>query len=116
MPIDFTHVLKDLDGNDIMDIARKGDKAESVALTLSRVATNSLCGAIPNEKQVDGEEHLKRWLLAQKVNGNRAADLSVEEIAMIKDRLAKAYNNALVIGQSYTLLDAGAAAAVKKAA
>lgn len=116
MPIDFTARLKDMDGNDIMDIARKGDKVDSVPLTLSRVATNSLCGAIPNEKQADGEEYLKRFILAQLVNGNAAAELSAEQITMIKDRVAKAYNNALVVGQALTMLDADAAASVKKKA
>lgn len=110
MPIDFTQTLKDMDGNDYPDITRRGTETVTVPMTLSRVACNSLVGAVPNEKPCDGEEHLHRFMLAQRIKDNPAAELSAEDIALIKERIAKSYNIPLIAGQALAMLDPAAAA------
>lgn len=107
MAIDFTRVLKTMDGATLTELAQLGDgkPPESVNATLGRIACNALVNSNQGERALPGDEQVKRFFLAQKVLGNAAAELSADEIVLIKDRIAKTYDKALVVGQAWEMLD-----------
>ena len=92
MKIDFKQHLKNLDG----DILKEGDKE----LTLGMVSV----GALLAPEEVDGNEKLIRFELAQKIHKGECQELSVEEAALIKKLIAKPFTT-LVVGQSLKMLD-----------
>ena len=93
--IDFSAVLTDLDGNPMKD-------GENDA-TLGRIATNALLLPYQDEQNLSGEDKLKRFMLAGKARGP-AVELTVEEIALAKRLIGKAYGP-LVVGRAWALLD-----------
>lgn len=114
MPIDFTQPLKTFDGANMTEVAVGPDgKPTTVVITLSRISCMALLGAAVNEPSADADEHLERFLLAQKIRDNKSAVLSSEEITRIKTRIARSYNNAILTGQAVAMLDEGAVAKIK---
>lgn len=111
--VDFRIVLRNPVDNSEMTENIKGPdgKTQSVPFTLSRACINALLGSAVNEQTATGEEHLHRWLLAQRIN-NAEAELSAEDIALIKARVSKMYAQALVVGQVLSLLDPAAVGAL----
>ena len=111
--IDFKQVLRNPVDNSEMTENIKGPdgKPQSVPFTLSRACINALLGSAMNEQQATGEEHLHRWLLAQRIN-NVEAELSAEDISLIKARVSKMYAQSLVVGQVLALLDPAAVGAL----
>lgn len=102
--IDFTTELTDLDGAILRD-----PLAPAAPLTLGRAAANALVSAVPGEQTTAGADHVARLALALKVKDAKAAVLTVEDAALIKDRIAKFYTNSLVVGRAWSLLDPPAA-------
>ena len=100
MEVIFERELKDLDGNDIPDQQGK-------PTTLRNIATNSIVAMFQDEKNIGGEEKLKRWDLALKVkNTSDPVSLTVEELALVKNMVAKAYGT-LIVGQAWKMLEEG---------
>lgn len=97
--VDFTTPLAQLDGKPFM-----GPDGKPTETTLGSVAEVALLGSYADEQNLTGEEKVKRFALANKVHGNRAAVLTTEEVALIKRLIAKTYNP-LVVGLSWTILD-----------
>lgn len=92
MNIDFSTTIRDLDGNQIQDI------------TLGAMATNALMGGYEDERQLSGEDKLKRLKLAERIHGASVVDLSVEDVALVKRLIAKAYMT-LPSARAWELLD-----------
>lgn len=92
MKIDFSAAITDLDGKPIAD------------LVLSRMATDALLMPFPDERDLSGEEKITRFKLAQRIHGKEDADLSVEEVALLKRLIAKAYAT-LACARAWELLD-----------
>lgn len=92
--IDFTSILLDLDSKPLKD-------GETI-YTLGHVSTNALIVTHVDER-IDGEEKVKRFMLACKTKGP-AVTLTAEEIALIKKLVGKAYGP-LVVGRAWALLD-----------
>ena len=97
--IDFSAVLRDLDGAEISD----GGKP----LTLARVASAALLQAYIDESTLAGEIKVRRFVLAMKVAEAGELELTAEETAMLKERVAKGYGP-LVVGRAWELLDPAA--------
>jgi len=96
MKINFTVGLKNLEGKTLKD---KGKD-----LTLKDVSANALLGNYQDEK-IDGEEKLKRFLLATKIYESKGdLELTVDEIKMTKDLIARGYS-ILVTGRALQILD-----------
>ena len=96
MKINFNVALKNLKGEILKDKEKD--------LTLKDVSTNALLGNYPDEK-IDGEEKLKRFLLATKIYESKdELELSVDKIKMTKDLIAKGYS-ILVTGRALEILD-----------
>ena len=103
MQIDFSQVLNGFDGTPLRQIKVEGQPPE--AITLRDAAVEALNRPEPRE-QIDEVEKLKRFTLSLKVYGSRGdgADLTVEDIALIKQRIGKIFPP-IVVGRSFELLD-----------
>ena len=96
MKVNFGKVLVDFDG---AAISAK-DKNEAV---LRGVAVDALLAIYQDEQNLSGEEKLKRYILAEKVY-KKEDDLTVEEIALLKKLIGKAYAP-LIVGQAWKILE-----------
>jgi hypothetical protein len=103
--MNFSISLKTMDGNELKEAVSGQDGNSTLrAVTLASVCATALVGNYPDEQKQLGDEKLKRFMLATKVHAGGEVVLTVEEIALIKQLLAKAYG-ALVCGQAWMLLD-----------
>jgi len=92
--IDFSTVLKDIDGKPIPD-------GEGQA-TLGRACANAL---LIDDRDASGDEKVKRFLIATKIrDAKKINDLPVEDIALIKKLVAKAFPP-LIVGRCWEILD-----------
>ena len=99
MKIDFNKVLKDIKG---MPMVQQGTKTPS---DLRYVSVEALLATYQNELDISGEEKLKRYTLATKVqDSNGACDVTIEEVALIKELIGKCFSP-LTVGRSYALLE-----------
>jgi hypothetical protein len=103
MLVAFDTVLRDLDGKPLPE---DKDKPEGAQATLKKASIESLLAIYQDEQNLSGEDKLKRWQLATKINGsNGPAEFTVEEVALVKKLIGKAYNP-LITGQAWTILEA----------
>ncbi|MFZ1006852.1 MAG: hypothetical protein WAN65_08455 [Candidatus Sulfotelmatobacter sp.] len=103
--IDFASPIKNLDGTPL----HKSGGNDGPILTLGDVAETALVSDYRDEPNLDGAEKVKRFSIAKRIEDKRDnPTISVEDIALIKKLIAKAYNP-LVTGQSWSLLDPAAA-------
>lgn len=94
MKIDFSQQFVMLDGRVINDELKQ-------PLTLKTVASNGLL----SDQQVDGTEKFARYQLAQKIHGaTEGLDLTVEDVAKLKDVIGKVYPP-MISGQAWLLLE-----------
>ena len=99
MAIDFTQPITTLDGHPFKD-----PSGQVSDITLAVIAENALLQAYSDETNLSGEDKIKRYTLARKIEDNKKVDLSAEEIALLKKLIAKSYNP-LITGQSWHMLD-----------
>ena len=89
-----------LDGEILPDM--KGEPA-----TVRGVAIEALFAQFKDEENLSGEEKLKRWELASKIKADPdPVDLTVEEVALLKKLIGKAYG-AIIVGQAWKVLEGG---------
>lgn len=99
MKINFDIVITNLDGKEMTDDGKPA--------SLKNISITALMGNIqvpqgtPPEK---GDVKLKRYILAQKINGGGEIDLAVEDVALLKERIGLIYAT-LIVGKTYELLD-----------
>lgn len=70
---------------------------ETVPLTLKHAALESLSAIMDEDQRLDQEEKLKRGKLMEKICFSPDSSFTVEEVALIKQRIAKLYNPLVVI-------------------
>jgi hypothetical protein len=97
---DFDQVLIGIDGKPLQN----GDARTPTPLTLGDAAVNALESQTPDDAKSSGAEKFKLDELARKVYRNKDVTLSVEEIAIIKDRIGKVYGP-MVVGAAWRILD-----------
>lgn len=100
--IDFTVVLKDLDGKPITQ--QKEVNGPQVGLTLGDTTINAINASLPEDQNLTGVVKFERFELMRKVYKNKSATLTPAEVTIIKERISKLYSP-LVIGAAYELLD-----------
>src|SRR3974377_2583554 len=83
MKLDFGKILVGLEGKPI----RFNDRDA----TLGLIAVEELCAAYPDEQNLTGEEKYKRAVLAELAYECNGADVSVEDVTLIKKLIGKAY-------------------------
>ena len=97
MKIDFTQPLSGLNGEPMKDETGKD-------ILLSAPCINSLLATSQSE-QMEPIEKLARWVLAQKITKATApVDLTIEEVAKIKDLTGK-YMPTLIMGSVWQMLE-----------
>jgi hypothetical protein len=92
MKINFNQQLKNLRGEDLPN------------LTLKAVAIEALLAMYEDERTLTGEEKAKRYLLATRIYANDELDLTVEEIAQVKQIIGRGYGP-LIVGQAWDMLE-----------
>ena len=98
--IDFTQVLTGLDSRPILNT----DAKPPAAFTLGDVAVNALENQIDEDRNLAGSVKFDRDQLARKIYHAKAAILTAEEIALIKERIGKLYGP-LIVGAAWPLID-----------
>lgn len=103
MKIDFGQEIKSLSGK---PFKVKEDDRE-LSLTLKHVCTEALLSTLEEDKRMKGSVKYDLWKLADKVYNNAENDsiFSVEDVALIKERVGKSTSSAIV-GPVYELLEA----------
>ena len=96
--IDFTQVLVGIDDKPIIP------KGETQPMTLGDVCVNALETPTDSDHTMPGADKFKLDQLARKIYQNANADLTVEELATLKDRVGKLWGP-LIVGAAWRLLD-----------
>jgi len=73
-------IMSDLDGKEFADKA-----------TLKLVCFGAISSPIQGDDQITIDKKMRQYSLLQKINAGGEADLSAEDIALIKERAAKLY-------------------------
>jgi hypothetical protein len=95
--IDFDAAITDLDGKpEMLDGGR--------TMTLRIASEVALLSNFPDEPALATEAKSERFWLAERIHRPGAADLSAEEVALLKRLIGKAYPP-LVVGRAIQLLD-----------
>ena len=101
LAIDFDSKILTIDGQDFRD-----ERGAAVNITLGSVAQNVLLNV--DDKSLNGEQKMKRWLLAKKIHEKpKDPDISIEDIALIKTLIGNNQPPA-VSGPAWQLLDPAA--------
>ena len=105
--INFNSTLRDLDGNP-MTYPMSEDKADKRAkeLTLSDVAVIALTTPIDDDRSITGDKKFELGLLAQKIYHNKNAELTIDELEIIKTRIGKCPSfSSILVMEAWKLLD-----------
>ena len=99
MHINTTTPITDIYGN-----APKPIEGENSMPSIGPACVNVL---LAPEKELSGEDMLKRYTLAQKIAGGPDVDLKADEIVLILDCASKVFST-LVYGQMHEILNGSA--------
>lgn len=101
MQRNFATTIKNLDGKPL----KEGDKE----VTIGSLAVNALLTPYDDERNLSGEDKVKRFKLAQRIHGATGEiEIQSEEISLLKSLIAKAYTP-LIVGQAYVMLESESA-------
>lgn len=96
--IDFSVEMKDFEGQFI-------NTPDGTPITIKRAAINALIAVYNDEPNLTGEDKIKRYSLAMRINNSsHTIELQSEEIAIIKKLIAKMYGP-LIVGQAWEILE-----------
>lgn len=96
MKIDFSAAITNLDGTP----AKDGD----ADVTLGKVSCGALLATYPDEQHLSGEEKVKRFRLAETAAKGGEQEIKVEDVALLKKLIAKAFPP-LVVGRAYDIIE-----------
>jgi hypothetical protein len=80
------------------------DKPFPDGATLRTVLLGACLNTLRADELMDAKQKVELYLLSKKIASKGDADLAIEEVALLKDRVGKAYNP-LVVGRVYEILD-----------
>lgn len=103
---DFSKIFLDADGKPICTRELKPEQAcpDDGFFTLRLAARNALNGVYQDEQNLSGDEKYKRGEIAQSIVATGEVKLKVEDIALIKRLIGKAYPPPIVF-QAWRELD-----------
>jgi len=112
--IDFNAIMMDEADQPILDCPNDAQGcvpgteawAKARKVTLGMIVSKALFASYPDEQQLPADEKWNRAALAMRVRDGKDVKLTVEEIALIKKLVGKAYSPLLVY-RAFTLLDPG---------
>ena len=96
MKIDFSAVIKDLDGDAVKD----GEKDA----TLGRVACTALLASYGDEQHLPAEDKIKRFRLAEVAARGGEQEVKIDDVALVKTLIGKAFAP-LVVGRAYDIIE-----------
>ena len=97
MKIDFTQVLKDLDGKEI-----KGPDGD---ITLGFICVDALLAPLKGEmEKPNAGDTIRRYEFAKAIHNGEELDLKVEDIALLKGRILKT-RTTLIYGITSDMLE-----------
>jgi len=96
MRINWDAPITDLAGNEVKDGAKP--------VTLATVACNALIGVMPGDDKLSAKDKMALYRLAVSATDGGEQHLDVEQIVILKDRIANAYN-ALIVGRCFDILE-----------
>lgn len=73
-------------------------------LTLKAVCFNALRAQIPGDESMTGEDKVKFYALGHKLSAGGVVDLTTDELALLKNRIGRAYDF-ITFGRSSEVLD-----------
>lgn len=118
--LDLTQRFRDTDKSFITEPNVKPGNKEKCdgrdggpCMTLGSVIFQSLLATYNDEPGITGEEKFNRGRLAQKIQDQKAVDLTAEEVVLVKKLVGKLYTPIIVV-QAYGMLDPAAAPAPAK--
>jgi hypothetical protein len=93
-------------GRTFVDLEGKEINAEAgTSATLRGIVVNALLASFEDEKQLSGEEKLRRWELAQSIqHATDPVEIKSEDITLIKKLVGKAYTT-IIVGQAWQMLE-----------
>jgi hypothetical protein len=100
MKIDFSAVIKDLEGDAVKD----GEKDA----TLGRVACAALLASYADEQNLPAEDKVKRFHLAEVAAKGGEQEMKIDDVALIKTLIGKAFAP-LVVGRAYDIIEPSSA-------
>lgn len=100
MKVNFDTTLLTLDGK----VVKSDVDGKKVSATLKSICVNVLMVSNPREKDLGGEEKLKRYELARKINAGGEIEVSAEDVALLKELVGYLYGP-LVVGNVYSLFE-----------
>lgn len=109
MKIDVTRQLTELDGTPMVtgkQICQMCGQPVSkpMPMTVRLAATRALSITLKGEENLPGDKKVDQFHLALKITDEDVPDLTVENIALIKERIGKMYSQ-VVVGRAWEILD-----------
>ncbi len=119
MQIDVTEVLKDMRGDEIRlledyentKFVNSQDTPNEppfhkrkTPVSIRKCCVDSLLATTDKDGNLNGEEKIKRFRLAERIQENDSVELNAEEITLLKQRISTIYG-IVVVGKAYELLD-----------
>jgi len=101
MKIDFTQTLKMISGEVMKDM---NEKNEAVDATIKMAVVNALLA--PQKEEDTGINKIKKYELAKMIyNSEGETDITVEDVALIKKAVEKAFPSPMIVGQVNEMLE-----------
>jgi hypothetical protein len=109
MKVNVTQPIKELDGSQLMTgkdtcPTCRQTVGKTEQMTLRSVVVDALLTTFGDERELSGEDKLKRYDLAVQIYACDEMQLKAEEVALIKKLVARRYGP-LVTGQAWAMLD-----------
>jgi hypothetical protein len=109
MKVKLDHILADLEGNPLIENVKTKEKDEEgkpvvkqIEVTLGKICANAL---MMQPKTPDTpEQKCEKGRLAMRIWGLKETELSIEELALLKEHIGIAYGP-LVVVQAWDLLE-----------
>ena len=96
----LTAEITDLDNKPI----NEGDGADAKTVTLGGLLLRCLLLPLRGDDSLTGDQKVKVAMLAHKIHGKEDADLTAEEVTLLKDRSGKAFTP-LIVMRIWALID-----------
>lgn len=96
MKINFAAPIRDIKGEPIVENEK--------AVTLGSVSCQALLASYPDEPNLSGKEKAERFVLGVLFSLEQEEDISVEDVALLKKLIGKAYGP-LVVGRAYEIIE-----------
>lgn len=109
--INIARVFKDEKAEDIREPDITDEKGEVInrgePFTLQKALFTAMSGHLKDDEKLTHKERFEHYRITQKIMGPTipAPDFTTDEIATMKDRIARCYPGSWIMGQAWDMLD-----------